>query len=97
MDGSRVALVVANDQYDDPGLRRLIAPAQDAAALAEVLADPAVGGFEVQVLHNESAQGIRFAVDCHTMWAVHRCVKTPAGAALSKGARLNTAWKASLP
>ena len=32
MDGSRFALVVANDQYDDPGLRRLIAPAQDAAA-----------------------------------------------------------------
>ena len=63
MDGSRVALVVANDQYDDPGLRRLVAPAQDAAALAEVLADPSVGGFEVQVLHNESAQEIRFAVE----------------------------------
>jgi uncharacterized caspase-like protein len=63
MDGSRCALVVANDQYDDPGLRRLIAPAQDAAALAEVLADPSVGGFEVRVLHNESAQEIRFAVE----------------------------------
>ncbi|TCO40113.1 caspase domain-containing protein [Kribbella antiqua] len=63
MDGSRIALVVANDQYDDPGLRRLIAPAQDAAVLADVLADPSVGGFEVQVLHNESAQQIRFAVE----------------------------------
>ncbi|TCC44491.1 caspase family protein [Kribbella capetownensis] len=63
MDGSRVALVIANDQYDDPGLRRLVAPAQDAAALAEVLADPSVGGFEVRVLHNESAQEIRFAVE----------------------------------
>ncbi|WP_165546750.1 hypothetical protein [Kribbella soli] len=31
MDGARVALVVANDQYDDPGLRQLVAPAQDAA------------------------------------------------------------------
>ncbi|MEU4607996.1 caspase family protein [Kribbella sp. NPDC023972] len=63
MDGSRVALVIANDQYDDPGLRRLVAPAQDAAALAEVLADPSVGGFDVQVLHNASAQEIRFAVE----------------------------------
>ncbi|WP_170284965.1 caspase family protein [Kribbella amoyensis] len=63
MDGSRVALVVANDRYADPGLRRLVAPAQDAAALAEVLADPAVGGFEVRVLRNEPAQEIRFAVE----------------------------------
>ncbi|MFG1816557.1 caspase family protein [Kribbella sp. NPDC049174] len=63
MDGSRVALVIANDQYDDPGLRALVAPAQDAAALAEVLADPSVGGFEVQVLHNAAAQEIRFAVE----------------------------------
>ncbi|MFF0342031.1 caspase family protein [Kribbella sp. NPDC004875] len=63
MSGSRVALVVANDRYDDPGLRRLVAPAQDASALAEVLADPAVGGFEVQVLRNASAQAIRIAVE----------------------------------
>lgn len=63
MGGSRVALVVANDQYADPGLRSLAAPAQDAAALAEVLTDPSVGGFEVRVLHNESAQEIRFAVE----------------------------------
>ncbi|MER7248820.1 caspase family protein [Kribbella sp. NPDC000426] len=63
MEGTRHALVVANDQYDDPGLKRLVAPAQDAAALAGVLADPAVGGFEVQVLRNAPAQDIRFAVE----------------------------------
>lgn len=63
MDGSRLALVVANDQYDDPGLRQLVAPAQDATALAEVLADTSVGGFDVRVLRNESAQEIRFAVE----------------------------------
>ncbi|TCC22092.1 caspase family protein [Kribbella speibonae] len=63
MPGARIALVVANDHYDDPGLRSLVAPAQDAAALAEALADPSVGGFEVQVLRNESAQGIRVAVE----------------------------------
>ncbi|MFF0270569.1 caspase family protein [Kribbella sp. NPDC004536] len=63
MNGSRFALVVANDVYDDPGLRRLVAPAQDAAALADALADPSVGGFDVRVLRNESAQEIRFAVE----------------------------------
>jgi len=63
MDDSRFALVVANDQYADPGLRRLAAPAQDAAALAEALADPAVGDFAVEVLHNKSAQEIRLAVE----------------------------------
>ncbi|NIK58065.1 caspase, EACC1-associated type [Kribbella shirazensis] len=63
MDAKRLALVVANDQYDDPGLRQLLAPAHDAAALAEVLADPAVGGFDVQVLRNASAQEIRFGVE----------------------------------
>jgi uncharacterized caspase-like protein len=63
MDGARVALVIANDEYADPGLRRLVAPVQDAAALAEVLADRSVGGFDVRVLHNESAQEIRFAVE----------------------------------
>src|SRR5882757_2563450 len=63
MDGTRVALVIANDQYADPGLRRLVAPAQDAAALADALGDPSVGGFEVTVLQNESAQAIRLAVE----------------------------------
>jgi hypothetical protein len=34
MDGTRSALIVANEQYTDPGLRRLRAPASDARALA---------------------------------------------------------------
>ncbi|WP_020389424.1 caspase, EACC1-associated type [Kribbella catacumbae] len=63
MDGSRVALVIANEVYADPGLSRLLAPARDAVALAEVLGDPAVGGFDVRVLQNESAQTIRYAVE----------------------------------
>jgi uncharacterized caspase-like protein len=52
--GSRIALVVAVDQYDDDALRDLTAPAADADGLAEVLADPALGNFSVEVLHNES-------------------------------------------
>ncbi|MEV8378273.1 caspase family protein [Kribbella sp. NPDC056861] len=63
MDGARVALVIANEEYADPGLSRLMAPARDAAALAGVLGDPAVGGFDVQVLENASAHEIRYAVE----------------------------------
>ncbi|HWD78296.1 MAG TPA: caspase family protein [Kribbella sp.] len=63
MDGSRVALIVANDQYDDAGLSRLVAPTEDATTLADVLADPSVGGFEVRVLRNAPAQDVRFAVE----------------------------------
>jgi YVTN family beta-propeller protein len=46
-------LLVATYEYEDTGLRQLISPAQDAEALAEVLEDPAIAGFEVQVLINE--------------------------------------------
>ncbi|KQW47326.1 hypothetical protein ASC77_12695 [Nocardioides sp. Root1257] len=60
---SRYALIVATDQYTEPGLRELAAPARDAEALAEVLGDPAVGDFQVQVVSNRSAQEVRMAVE----------------------------------
>ena len=60
---SRYALIVATDQYTEPGLRELAAPARDAEALAEVLGDPAVGDFQVQVVSNRSAQDVRMAVE----------------------------------
>ncbi len=63
MDAARHALVIANDEYADSGLRQLAAPALDAEALAEVLGDPAVGGFDVEVVHNEPAQDIRVAIE----------------------------------
>ncbi|MFE0453927.1 caspase family protein [Streptomyces sp. NPDC058914] len=53
MADSRHALIIANDRYDDRGLRKLRAPSQDASALAEVLHDPAIGDFEVEVVRNE--------------------------------------------
>jgi Caspase domain len=59
MAGTRSALIVANDQYDDPGLRRLRAPGQDAQALARVLGDPAIGGFEVRTVTNEPEHRLR--------------------------------------
>lgn len=61
--GSRYALIVATDQYSEPGLRELAAPARDAEALAAILADPAVGDFDVKVLRNQSAQDVRLAVE----------------------------------
>ncbi len=61
--GQRLALIVANDEYEDAGLRQLNAPAHDAAALAEILGDPGVGSFDVNVLHNKSTQEIRSAVE----------------------------------
>ncbi|HEY8721343.1 caspase family protein [Pengzhenrongella sp.] len=60
---SRQALIVAIDEYADPGLRRLQAPARDAEVLAEVLGNPGIGDFEVKVLRNAGAQDIRFAVE----------------------------------
>ena len=63
MDGTRSALIVASDQYTDPGLRRLRAPASDARALAAVLRDPGIGDFEVRTLLNEPAHVVNLAVE----------------------------------
>jgi uncharacterized caspase-like protein len=43
---ARQALLIGVSRFDDPRLSALNAPAQDVAALAEVLRDPARGGFE---------------------------------------------------
>ena len=52
MSGARSALIVATYAYDDRGLARLQAPQHDAEALAEVLADPDIGGFDVTTVVN---------------------------------------------
>lgn len=63
VDGARSALIVASYDYEDPGLRRLRAPARDAEALAEVLRDPAIGGFDVRTVRNEPAHVVSVAVE----------------------------------
>ena len=63
MDGTRSALIVASDEYADPGLRRLRAPASDARALAAVLRDPEIGAFEVRTLLNEPAHVVNLKVE----------------------------------
>src|SRR5215472_8370378 len=66
----RLALLVATSAYSDPDLRQLRAPGHDAEQLAEVLRDPRIGGFEVQMLVNapsgEAQEGIEdFCADRH--------------------------------
>jgi hypothetical protein len=63
MAGKRLALIVATDQYRDPGLRQLRAPGTDAEALAKVLGDPELGEFEVEVLRNETSSMISERVE----------------------------------
>jgi hypothetical protein len=63
MADRRHALIVASSRYDDPDLQRLIAPGADAAALADVLGDPAIGGFEVKSVHNKPMATILEEID----------------------------------
>ena len=62
MTGTRSALIVATYAYDDPGLTRLRAPGRDADALADVLADPDIGGFEVETVVNQPWHQVSLAV-----------------------------------
>lgn len=59
MTAKRSALIVATGQYKDPRLPRLDAPAEDAAALRAVLADPEIGGFDVRVVLNSRVETLR--------------------------------------
>ncbi len=63
MNGQRKALIVASDDYEHDGLRRLLAPEADAAALAGVLGDPRIGEFDVRVVHNETAHVIQAQIE----------------------------------
>ena len=56
-------MIVASDNYQDPGFSELRAPAADADALAAVLSDPEIGGFEVRTLLNEPAHVVNEAVE----------------------------------
>jgi hypothetical protein len=61
--GQRKALIVANDEYEHEGLRRLLAPAADAEALGRVLGDRQIGDFAVQVVRNEPAHVIQAEIE----------------------------------
>ena len=59
----RFALLLAVSQYVDPMLSRLRAPAVDAVALRDLLADPEVGGFDVTSVFDEKAHAMRLALE----------------------------------
>ncbi|MER6162753.1 caspase family protein [Streptomyces sp. NPDC001868] len=63
MTTTRHALIIANDRYDDQSLGKLRTSAQDAVSLAEVLGDPEVGDFDVEVLRNERVDAIRRGIE----------------------------------
>ncbi|MGH4011694.1 MAG: caspase, EACC1-associated type [Pseudonocardiaceae bacterium] len=55
MNGKRVALLVGCSEYEDPEFSQLRAPVQDVEALQSVLADPAIGAFQLASLLNEQS------------------------------------------
>jgi uridine phosphorylase len=62
-EGPRAALVIATTSYQDPELRQLRAPAHDAQDLAEVLADPGIGAFNVTSVIDADEWQARRAID----------------------------------
>ncbi len=55
----RSALVIANKQFDDPALTQLRAPGHDADALARVLGNASIGGFDVELLTDADERTVR--------------------------------------
>jgi hypothetical protein len=60
---SRYALLIANTDYQDEGLRRLEAPAQDTEALQKLLADPGIGNFAAKVLVDQPHYIVQEAIE----------------------------------
>jgi len=63
MADRRDALIIATGGYEHEGLRDLRSAAADARALAGVLGDPGIGGFEVDVLRDGSAHEVRSRIE----------------------------------
>ena len=60
---ARRALIIANDTYDHASLSQLRAPEADARALASVLGDPEIGGFEVSIVHNAASHEVQSHIE----------------------------------
>ncbi|MGV9236569.1 caspase, EACC1-associated type [Streptomyces nigra] len=63
MTDTRHALIIANERYDDRALKQLKAPGHDADALAEVLGDPQIGDFDVDVVSNQPSYVLRRRIE----------------------------------
>jgi hypothetical protein len=61
---ARLALIIANTEYTDPGLARLTSPGKDAKEFARVLDSPEICGFDdVTILFNETTSQVNEAID----------------------------------
>lgn len=59
---NRYALLIACQNYKDPDLRQLAAPGNDVEALAQVLRNPQIGGFQVKTVINQSWWKVQQAI-----------------------------------
>lgn len=62
-EGNRSALIIGNSQYKDKTLNQLVTPVQDAQALAEVLKNPAIGAFQVDISLDKESHHLRLAIE----------------------------------
>jgi branched-chain amino acid transport system substrate-binding protein len=61
--GIRAALLVASATYDDPELRLLRAPAEDAVDLSKVLGDARIGGFTVRMVVDRPKHEVELEIE----------------------------------
>lgn len=60
----KFALIIGNNEYQDPKLAQLSSPSQDVEGFSQVLKDPNVGAFDVvDVLLNQSSSIVSEAID----------------------------------
>jgi uncharacterized caspase-like protein len=59
----RLALIIGTTSYSSAGLQQLRSPGKDAQALADVLADAKIGGFETKLLLDQTADALRRAIE----------------------------------
>jgi hypothetical protein len=61
--GRKLALIIGNSEFEDGNLAQLVTPDADVSALAEILRDPEIGGFDdVAVQVNQPVTAVRRAI-----------------------------------
>jgi Caspase domain/Trypsin-like peptidase domain len=63
MPGKRIALLIANAEYQHDKLRKLITPQDDVQALKVLLTRPDIGGYQAQVLIDADKRSMERAID----------------------------------
>src|SRR5438093_8510164 len=63
MPERKFALIIANSEYQDQDLRKLLSPSMEAEALERVLGDSEIGGFEVKALVNKRSYEVNEEIE----------------------------------